>query len=440
MKVLVIGSGAREHALVWKLAESRRVDGLFAAPGNGGTAQIATNVPIAAEDTPAVVQFAVDNGIDLTVVGPEAPLADGLVDTFRRRGLSVFGPTQQASQLEWSKAFARSLMLQCGVPSPDFKVFHDYGQATAFVEKHQGPLVVKADGLAAGKGALVCRDRAEASAALDRCMRQRAFGSAGATVVVEEFLTGREISVFAFCDGEHLSPMMAACDYKRALDGDQGPNTGGMGAYSPPLDWSPGLQREVLEGIMRPVVEAMAERGTPYQGVLYAGLMLTAQGPKVLEFNCRLGDPEAQVVLPLLDTDLVDVLEASVEERVQRVPLAWNSGTCVGVVMTSQGYPGEYRKGFPIHGIEATAPDVVTFHAGTRAVEGDTGPCCITDGGRVLTVVGCGETLEEARNKVYDNVALVTFQGATYRRDIGLLEGKSPRDKQEGSPWNGPTS
>ena len=420
MNVLVIGSGAREHALVWKLKSSPRVDTIFAAPGNGGASRLATNLQILADDVEALVEAAGRHSIDLTVVGPEVPLASGIVDLFGSRGLAIFGPTRQASRLEWSKAFAKELMREASVPTAEFQVFRDYARAAAFVERHEDPLVVKADGLAVGKGVLICGTRSEAMAALSQCMKERAFGAAGDAVVVEEHLTGPEVSVFAFSDGENISESVAACDYKRALDGDQGPNTGGMGGYSPPRQWTSELLAEVRDQILSPVLRAMAQRGTPYEGVLYAGLMLTEEGPKVLEFNCRLGDPETQVLLPLMESDLLDLMEGCIGGRVHRTELRWSADACVGVVVASQGYPGDYPKGIPIYGIDEVDRDVLVFHGGTKAVESSGRSCYVTDGGRVLTVAGRGQTLAQARQKVYDNIGRIRFEGAHYRTDIGL--------------------
>ena len=422
MRVLVIGSGAREHALAWKLSASPMVDRLYVAPGNGGTSQNATNLPIQANDIDGLIKAAQSHSIDLTVVGPEAPLAAGIVDRFRSCGLEIFGPSRQAATLEWSKAFANQLMKDHNIPSPEFKVINDYSQAVAFLEHHDGPLVVKADGLAAGKGVAVCEGRSEALAALDQCMRVRAFGAAGDTVVIEELLIGTEISVFAFCDGEHVSHLMAACDYKRVSDGDQGPNTGGMGSYSPPPVWTPELVDQVRERIILPVVSAMADRGTPYQGWLYAGLMLTAQGPRVLEFNCRLGDPEAQVVLPLIKTDLAEYLVACVEGRIDEADLSWAPGASVGIVMASEGYPGGYPRGRPIYGLDDIDPGVMVFHAGTKFESTPAEQRYVTDGGRVITVVACGEDLTQARDRVYDNIHRIRFQGAQFRKDIALMK------------------
>ena len=422
MKVLVVGSGAREHAIAWRLAASPRVEEVFVAPGNAGTESVATNLHASADDLDAIASHAEDHAIDVTVVGPEGPLDHGIVDLFNQRGLSIFGPTKAAARIETSKAFARELMSAHGIPSPDFRVFGDHGEARAFVEAHRGGLVIKADGLASGKGVLVCRTREEALEAIHECLVQRAFGSAGDTVVVEQLLEGREVSAFAFCDGDQLSSLVAACDYKRALDRDEGPNTGGMGSYSPPECWDADMARRVHEEIMVPTVRALGEQGAHYQGVLYAGLMVTEAGPKVLEFNCRLGDPEAQVILPRLETDMVDVVMACVEGRVAKLPIRWSDDACVGVVMASGGYPGEYATGLPISGLSEVDPDVTVFHSGTVTItEGGRSSGVATAGGRVLTVVGRGPTLSEARRKAYDNVNRVQFSGVHYRRDIALL-------------------
>jgi len=421
MNLLVIGSGAREHAIAWRLSSSPQVDRLFMVPGNAGTASIGTNLPASLGDLEGLARLAVAHSIDLTVVGPEVPLANGIVDLFGELGLTIFGPTKAAAQIESSKAFAKELMRAYSVPCPDFRVFHDYHDAYSFLSRHKGPVVVKADGLAAGKGALVCQGKEEALEALYDCMVARAFGTAGDTVVVEEYLEGREVSAFAFSDGEHLSPLVAACDYKRSLDGDAGPNTGGLGSYTPPEFWTPQLADCVRQEIMAPVVRALAEKETPYRGLLYAGLMATRDGPKVLEFNCRFGDPEAQVILPLLKTDLVDVLMASIQGEVDRLSIEWEQGGCVGVVMASGGYPGEYTKGLPISGLQDVDSDVLVFHAGTRLADTLGERQVLTDGGRVLTVVGRGVTLSQARGRVYDNIQRIHFQDAYYRKDIALL-------------------
>ena len=421
MKVLVIGSGAREHAIAWKLSTSPKVDQLLTVPGNAGTAAIGANLPGSPDDPEALAQLAQENDADLTIVGPELALASGIVDLFSRRGLGIFGPTQAAARIETSKAFAKELMRNCQVPSPDFNVFHSYSEAHDFLSNHERPVVVKADGLAAGKGAIVCRTKEDALRALYDCMVARLFGEAGDTVVVEEYLEGPEVSVFAFSDGEHLSPLVAACDYKRLLDEDEGPNTGGMGSYAPPEFWTPELERRVHSEIMAPVIRALREEGTPYTGVLYAGLMLASQGPMVLEFNARLGDPETQVVLPLLGTDLVDIVLASISGKLDKLTINWQEGACVGVVMASGGYPGKYQTGMPITGLEDVSGDLRVFHAATKLVDEGHGRQVLTDGGRVLTVVGRGASLAEARKIAYDNIPMIRFQHAHYRKDIALL-------------------
>jgi phosphoribosylamine--glycine ligase len=422
MNILVIGSGGREHALAWKLRQSPLVDVLFVAPGNGGTAQIATNLPISATDVEVLARAARAHRVDLTVVGPEAPLALGIADRFRQEGLAIVGPTKAAAQIEASKLFAKRLMLRHGIPTAGARAFSSHDEARSYVDSAPLPLVIKADGLAAGKGVAVCHRREEGLKALHDCMVARVFGPAGDRVLVEEFLTGQEVSVFAFSDGAHVSPLVAACDYKRALDGDQGPNTGGMGSYSPPTFWTEELSQVVMERIMRPVIGALAAESAPFRGVIYGGLMLTAEGPKVLEFNSRLGDPEAQVILPRLSSDLVELLLAVANGTLDQCPIHWSPQACVGVVAASGGYPGEYRTGHLIQGLERLEADVLVFHAGTQTrVDGITGrPALVTAGGRVLTVAALGSTLEEARTRVYTGLRRVQFQDMDYRRDIAL--------------------
>ena len=418
MNVLVIGSGAREHAIAWKLRQSPRVDRLLIAPGNAGTAAAGTNLQGSPEDLDEMVRLAEAHEVDLTVVGSETPLSSGIVDTFSERGLAVFGPTKAAARIESSKGFAKELMERHGVPCPQFKIFHDYQTAEGFLSAHDGPIVVKADGLAAGKGVFVCQEKEQALAALRACMMDGAFGSSGDTVVLEEYLEGREVSVFTFCDGDGLSSLVAACDYKRLHDGDAGPNTGGMGSYTPPEFWTASLERTVREEIMVPVVRALRDEGAPYRGVLYAGLMVTSQGLKVIEFNCRLGDPEAQVILPLLGTDLVEVIEATLDGTADTALIHWRREACVGVVLASGGYPGEYARGLPITGLDQMDSGVEVFHAGTNlGGEGN----IVTDGGRVVTVTATGETLSQARERAYDNVRRISFQGAHYRSDVALV-------------------
>ena len=418
MNVLVVGSGAREHAIAWKLSQSPQVGALFMAPGNAGTVALGTNLPTGAADIDGLAPAARQHAIDLTVVGPEVPLAEGIVDRFQKEGLSIFGPTRAAAQIEASKGFAKEFMQRHGIPCAEGMAFDSYAEAHRFLQHRDGPVVVKADGLAAGKGVTVAWTRAEAEAALDASMNRMVFGNAGATVVVEEFLDGREVSVFAFTDGHHLSPLVAACDYKRVGDGDQGPNTGGMGSYSPPEFWDAQLAGEADTLVFRPAVSGLAEEGRTYQGVLYGGLVLTRDGLRVLEFNARLGDPETQVVLPLLETDLLEIAQATVRGDLTETRIRWSSQACVGVVMASEGYPGEYATGFPITGLDDVPTDgeAMVFHAGTEMAEGG----ATTSGGRVLTVVGRAPTLAEARERAYAAVGRIRFQGAYYRRDIAL--------------------
>ena len=421
MDVLIVGSGAREHAIAWSLSRSPRVDRIFVVPGNPGTDSVGTRLQGSPQDLDGLAGLAEAYGVGLTVVGPEAPLADGIVDLFRERGLAIFGPTKAAARIEASKAFAKELMRRHDIPCPEFRVFHDHPEAHQFLSRHEGPVVVKADGLAAGKGVLVCQGKQEALQALHDCMETRAFGEAGHTVVVEEYLEGPEVSVFAFSDGENLSAPVAACDYKRLLDGDMGPNTGGMGSYTPPEFWTPELEEHTQKEILGPVVSALAEEGTPYQGVLYAGLMITPQGPRVLEFNSRFGDPEAQVILPLLKTDLAEVMLASTQGALGSLSVQWGQEACVGVVMASGGYPGEYERGLPVSGLEDVDADALVFQASTRLAEDAEGKQVLTDGGRVLTVVGRGPSLTHAREKAYDSINRINFRDAHYRKDVALL-------------------
>ena len=417
MKVLVVGGGGREHALAWKIARSPRVDRVYVAPGNAGTALVAENVPIGAEDVEALAGFAEGEGIDLTVVGPEAPLVQGIVDRFRERGLRVFGPSASAARLEGSKAFAKAVMERYGVPTAGYREFTDPEAARAHVREHGAPLVVKADGLAAGKGVTVARTVEEALAAVDAIMVDRAFGEAGARIIVEECLEGEEASFLAFCDGRRVLPMASSQDHKPVFDDDQGPNTGGMGAYSPAPVVTPELFDEIMETVMRPVVEGLARDGIPYVGVLYAGLMIRDGRPKVLEFNCRFGDPECQPIVMRMKGDLVPVLEACIDGDLDRVSLEWDPRAAVCVVMASGGYPGSYRKGIEIRGLDEAAAleDVVVFHAGTRR-EGDR---VVTAGGRVLGVTALGDDIPAAIRRAYEAVERISWEGAHYRRDIG---------------------
>ena len=418
MKVLIVGSGGREHALAWRINQSPNLTRLWVAAGNAGTAGLAENLEIRSSDIDGLVAAAQKAAADLVVVGPEAPLALGLADQLDELHIPVFGPSQAAAQIESSKGFALNLMKEAGVPCPEFASVGDEANANAYIKDHPGPLVVKADGLAAGKGVLLCDDSKQARAAVKLCMSNRAFAEAGDTVVLEEYLSGPEVSVFAFCDGESLSPLVAACDYKRLEDGNLGPNTGGMGSFAQPDFWTPELAAQVEQTIMRPVLRAMAERGSPYKGVLYAGLMLTESGPKVLEFNCRLGDPETQVVMPLLASDPLELMLACAEGTLDKVQVKWETKNYVGVVMVSGGYPDQYETGFEISGLDEGGPEgTMVFHAGTKLGAG----LPLTAGGRVLTVVGGGNSIESARESAYGRLKQISFKNAQWRRDIGAV-------------------
>jgi phosphoribosylamine--glycine ligase len=414
MKVLVIGNGAREHTILWKLSQSPRHPELYAAPGNAGTDALAINLAIPSDHVDSLIRAVHEFAIDLTIVGPEAPLAAGVVDRFRAEGLSIFGATQAAAQIETSKAFSKQLMAQAGVPTASFRIFDTYAKAASYVQLRGAPVVIKADGLAAGKGVVVAGTVDEALVALDDIMIKRAFGAAGNHVIVEDCLVGQEVSIFAFTDGVNVSPLVAACDYKRIGDGEQGPNTGGMGAYSPPIFWSFALEQQLREAVMIPVIKALAKAGTPYTGVLYGGIILTDTGPQVLEFNARLGDPETQVVLPRLENDLLDVVEAVLSNNLANIDLRWSSDACVGVVLAAGGYPGVYEIGRPLTGLDSLSSNTMAFHAGTIKLDGVTA----TSGGRVMTIVGRGASLADARGEAYAAIKDVDFEGAYHRSDI----------------------
>jgi phosphoribosylamine--glycine ligase len=414
MRVLLVGSGGREHAIAWKIAQSPRFDSLIIAPGNAGTAALGENIPIEANDVEGLLNLATDRRIDLTVVGPEAPLAAGIVDRFRSAGMTIFGPTSDAARIETSKAFAKDLMLRKGVPAAASETLAAHNLARNAVSDCDLPVVIKADGLAAGKGVIIAETRNEAIEALFDIFERDRFGDAGNQVLVEEYLEGQEVSVFAFVDGERVSSLVAATDYKRAQDGDRGPNTGGMGSYSPPTIWDSSMESLVKRDVFEPVVAGLAEAGCPYTGVLYAGLMVTADGPKVLEFNCRFGDPETQVVLPRMRSDLLDALEQTALGDISDLVLDWDERPCVGVVMASGGYPGSYATGKPINGLDAVSSGATVFHAGTSASNG----VVQTSGGRVLSVSALGDSIESARTTAYEGVAGITFQGAYNRTDI----------------------
>ncbi|HWP96726.1 MAG TPA: phosphoribosylamine--glycine ligase [Syntrophomonadaceae bacterium] len=418
-KVLVIGQGGREHALVWKLAQSPEVGKIYAAPGNPGIAQLADCIPIAVNDVDALLEFALREQVDLTVVGPEAPLMEGLVDRFQAAGLTAFGPSAAAARLEGSKVFTKELLKKYNIPTAAFEVFDDIERARAFVRGFTDrgrPVVVKADGLAAGKGVVVAATWEEADEALENIMVHRQFGAAGQQVVVEECLQGEEVSFFVITDGKDFLPLIAAQDHKRVYDNDQGPNTGGMGAYVNPPVFTPQLQEEVINKIIRPVIEAMISEGCPYQGVLYAGLMITAEGPQVLEFNARFGDPETQALMPMIEGDLFTLFQAaSGVGRLEKCQVQCREGGCVCVVLASGGYPGTYEKEKVIAGLDGLGQDTLVFHAGT-AIKDDH---LVTDGGRVLAVVCRGEDIGQAIARVYQEVGKISFAGMHYRKDIG---------------------
>jgi len=415
VRVLVIGSGGREHALVWKLVASSRVEKLYCIPGNPGIAQIAECVNLDMNDNAALVKFAIDNKIDLTVVGPEAPLANGIVDDFAAKGLKAFGPTKAAARIEGSKAFAKEIMQKYNIPTAFFEVFTDAEMAKKYIEKQGAPIVVKADGLAAGKGVIVAMTLDEALEAVDSIMCDKAFGAAGSRVVIEEYLTGEEASLLAFTDGKTIIPMVAAQDHKRIFDGDLGPNTGGMGAYAPAPVVTDAIKEQVTREVLQPAIEGMRKEGCPYSGCLYAGLMITADGPKVIEFNARFGDPETQVVLPLLESDLTEVMEACIDGTLANIKVEWKDKAAVCIVMAAEGYPASYRKGDIITGVDkACTEDSFVFQAGTSTQEGS----LVTNGGRVLGITAFAPDIVSSVKRAYEAVDMIDFNGAHYRKDI----------------------
>ena len=415
MKVLVIGSGGREHALVWKLVNSPSVDKVYCAPGNPGIAQLAQCVSISIDDHEGLADFVRRQGIDLTVVGPEIPLVNGISDYFSSQGLPLFGPTKAAAQLEGSKSFCKDLLAKYNIPTAKYALFTEAEQAKEYIRLQGVPIVIKADGLAAGKGVVVAMDLGEALQAVDSMMGDKIFGEAGSRLVVEEFMHGEEASLLAFTDGITVVPMVAAQDHKRIYDGDKGPNTGGMGAYAPAPVLTPELLQQVRRDILQPVVDGLRQEGCLYQGCLYAGLMITPDGPKVVEFNARFGDPETQVVLPLLDSDLAEIMLACVHGRLHEVSVRWHDKAAVCVVMAAGGYPGAYAKGDMIGGIElAQSQGALIFHAGTADKEG----MIVTNGGRVLGVTAIGDGLAATVGKAYEAVKAISFPGMHYRTDI----------------------
>ncbi len=417
MKVLVVGGGGREHALVWKVAQSPKVTKIYAAPGNAGIAQLAECTPIKAEDIQGLLSFARANAVDLTIVGPEGPLSMGIVNEFMKAGLRIFGPSRNAAEIEASKQFSKDLMKKYNIPTAEYEVFVDKVAAEAYIYEKGAPIVVKADGLAAGKGVVVAETVAEALKALDLIMSQKAFGTAGERVVVEECLRGEEASFMAFTDGKAVIPMASSQDHKRVFDADKGPNTGGMGAYSPAPIVTKKLERKIMGAIMVPTVQAMEKEGRLFKGVLYAGLMIHDSEVKVLEFNARFGDPETQPVMARLDTDLIEIIEAILDGRLAKIDIKWKPESAVCVVMASGGYPGKYEKGKEIKGLEKATghKNVMVFHSGTSLKNSK----IVTDGGRVLGVTGLGAVVAAAIDNAYAGVREISFDGAHYRRDIG---------------------
>ncbi len=415
MKVLVVGGGGREHALVWKISQSKKVEQIFCAPGNAGIAGLAQCVDIPAENVEALLAFALKTKIDLTVVGPEVSLSLGIVDAFTKAGLRIFGPTARAAAVEGSKVLSKEMMVKYQIPTAQYASFDNLEAAVAYIRKIGGPCVVKADGLAAGKGVIVSATEAEAIEAVELIMSRRAFGAAGDRVIIEECLIGEEVSILAFTDGKNVVPMLPAQDHKQIYDNDQGPNTGGMGAYAPAPICTPDLYQFALEQVLKPMVKAMEAEGRAYSGVLYAGLMITPTGPKVLEFNARFGDPEAQPVLMLLDTDLVEIMEAVIDKRLGDIQIQWKNEVAICVVAASGGYPGSYAKGEVITGLADQEPGVMIFHAGTVFHEEK----IVTDSGRVLGITALGKDIPEAIAKAYRAVEKVHFKGMYYRKDIG---------------------
>ncbi len=423
MRLLVVGGGGREHAIIWKLAQNNRVSRIYCAPGNAGIGRQAECIKLKATDVDALGHFAESERIDLTIVGPEAALATGIVDRFEARGLPIFGPSTDPARLETSKIFAKEVMQRYNIPTADFWVFDKPNDAHQQIRRYytkqtdaKQNLVVKADGIAAGKGVIVASNESEAHQAVDTIMVQRAFGGAGDRIVLEERLYGREVSIMAFTDGETVIPMPPSQDHKRAFDNDQGPNTGGMGAFAPVPCFSSELLNQALESVLKPAIFAIRDLGIPYKGVLYAGIILTSDGMKTLEFNCRFGDPETQAVLPLLETDLLEVMQAVVECSLDKVNVTWKAQSAVCVVAASQGYPGDPQTGCVIDGLDkaASLPDTIVFHAGTQLENGQ----FVTSGGRVLGVTGLGENIKLARERTYDAIEQIDFDGMIYRRDI----------------------
>ncbi|MCK4916897.1 MAG: phosphoribosylamine--glycine ligase [Candidatus Omnitrophica bacterium] len=417
MKVLVIGSGGREHCLVWKIFQSLLVDKIYCAPGNGGTFEIAENVNISAEDIDSLLEFALKEDVDLTVVGPEIPLVLGIVDRFEEKGLKIFGPKKELALLEGSKVYSKEVMRKYGVPTADFRIFTEAEEAKQYVSQKGLPLVIKADGLAAGKGVIICESQDEAFKAIDSIIVDKQFGDAGNKIIIEDLVDGEEVSVLIFTDGNTILPLVSSQDHKRAFDGDNGPNTGGMGAYSPAPLVSEESFNQIIKKAFKPLIEGLRKEGKVYKGILYGGLMIKNNQPYVLEYNVRLGDPETQAILPKLKSDLVEVMLNTINESLSDTVLEWDDRFCLSVVLTSGGYPGHYEKGNQIFGLEElkNMKDIYVFHAGTKTLDNK----IVTNGGRVLNIVSIGANIKEAQEKVYQAIKIITFDKMFYRKDIG---------------------
>jgi len=417
MKVLIIGSGGREHALAWKIKQSDRVKKIFCAPGNAGTSSIAENIPIKADDLEGLLSFAKKESIDLVCVGPEYPLVLGIVDKFKEKGIRIFGSSKKAALLEGSKIYAKTIMRKYGVPTAEFEVFSDAKKARDYVKSKGAPVVVKADGLAAGKGVAVCNTVKEAEDAVKDTLIKNVFKDAGKRIIIEEALSGEEASILVFSDGRNIVPLVSSQDHKRIFDDDKGPNTGGMGAYSPAPVITENLFKSILNTVINPIISGMEKEGSPYVGILYAGIMVTDKGPRVLEFNVRFGDPETQAILPRMKSDLVEFMEYAISGNLREKTIEWDDRACVSVVIASKGYPGDYEKGEAIKGLDyfEGKDDVFVFHAGTK----EENKKIVTNGGRVLNVVGLGKDIKEAIDKTYQGVNRISFDGMYYRKDIG---------------------
>jgi len=415
MKILVVGGGGREHAIIWKLLQNKNITDIHCAPGNGGINDVAKCVDIKATDIDGILQYAKKEKFDLVIVAPDDPLYMGMVDRLQSEGIRAFGPTASAAEIEGSKVYAKRLMKKYDIPTADYEVFADYNKAVLYVETCKLPTVVKADGLALGKGVIICETGEEALAALNDIMVKKVFGDAGNSVIIEEFIEGPEVSILSFCDGKTILPMESAQDHKRIFDGDKGPNTGGMGTFCPSPKYTGDVKAEVEETIIKRTLHALNSEGRPFRGIIFFGIMLTKDGPKLLEYNARFGDPEAQVVLPRLKNDLLSVIDAVIAGRLCDIELEWDDKSAVCIVMASGGYPGKYNKGIVINGLDSVK-EAIVFHAGTAAKDGK----YVTNGGRVLGISALGADMAEARKKAYAEAALISFEGAQYRKDIGI--------------------